>query len=1259
MALPRAKGSKYDVFLSFRGEDTRHSFTDHLYNALKQAGILTFRDSDDAERGEELKEEIEKAIKASDASIIVLSGNYATSTWCLDELSLILDQRRDCNHFVLPVFYNVDPSNVGKQKGSFEIQADPSKRRWTDDNVKRWKAALTEVVGVIGMTPIGSETKFIKEVVDTIYNRLDRKQVHIPGNITGMDVRYEEINFLLKQSEAQFLVICGMAGSGKSTMAQYIVYSEGQQFESNCIVEKIGSRCKNSHEMVVLQEQLCSDISKGKQDRRIDTVCKGTVHIEVLLKKTKALIVLDEIVEERHLEDLLGSGNINKESKIIITTNNDISNWFMSKSMRFEKYIMRLLNDDEALELLSLHAFRSKFPADGYTELAQQVVRYCGGNPLALEVLGSSLSKNDTITSWISELSSFEKSFNDRMYETFERSYNLLPSSNEKELFLHIACFFVGSDMNYVVKILEPDYGAESKIKTLIRRCFLYVTPDNKLMMHRLLQEMGRSLVDRESRTISGRTRVWRNKDSYDILRRKEGSNTIEGLALDIPTLKEEDGFKSRHLKELYTNSLQHMDQLKLLQLKFVKLTGSYENLSEKLRWLYWVGFNKSIVPTDICMENMVALDMSYSHLEEFEPPVHLPSLKILNFKDSLKLSEIRNFHKIPNLETLILWNCHNLVRVCRTIGNLERLALLNTAGCVKLFMPISTYGVESALELSFPLPRSLQRVFLNDCNLKCTDYFPLSFSDQSFLQYINLANGQFEILPSYNILKNLRVLDLRKCSRLKRLLCLPSTLAELYIYDCESIEKITFESGRFTLQEFGYEGCVILSEIEGWFKLLSITKLDESDLGHMIWLKEYEYEEVCLVGDYELTKGRSCHLQMLYEFNIMSISLPDIKHPELTTEYTSRSTSLSFDVPLSPRTCRIKGLNVTFRYTISGDDWAWFVKICTTNNVDLMYNPKVFGKPGSGNIGKWLSYWPIGNLLDAGDVVNVSIVVMSGLQVLECGANLVYTNDDVARDTMENKTGWVEAFGEDLHRFELRNGSYYLCQRDIYKLTQVGRLKPGWLSILAGYTIDDTEVRGWRMTGRPQQSYQSFIELKTIGCIIHGPDTLVSVVKVRIETVNMVDIFGKPGSGNIGKWLSYWPIGNLLDAGDVVNVSIVVMSGLQVLECGANLVYTNDDVARDTMENKTGWVEAFGEDLHRFELRNGSYYLCQRDIYKLTQVGRLKPGWLSILAGYTIDDTEVRGWRMTGRPQQSYQSFIELKTIGCIIHGPDTFLSM
>ncbi|KAM7469358.1 hypothetical protein LguiA_007541 [Lonicera macranthoides] len=107
----------YDVFLSFRGEDTRKTFIDHLYTALVQQGFRTFRDDDETEKGEYLKSELEKAIHQSKISIVVMSKDYASSTWCLDELVMILKRRRTSRHIVLPVFYDVDPSQVRKQTG--------------------------------------------------------------------------------------------------------------------------------------------------------------------------------------------------------------------------------------------------------------------------------------------------------------------------------------------------------------------------------------------------------------------------------------------------------------------------------------------------------------------------------------------------------------------------------------------------------------------------------------------------------------------------------------------------------------------------------------------------------------------------------------------------------------------------------------------------------------------------------------------------------------------------------------------------------------------------------------------------------------------------------------------------------------------------------------------------------------------------------------------------------------------------------------
>lgn len=87
-------GWAFDVFLSFRGEDTRKNFTDHLYTALVQAGIHTFRDNDELPRGEEISAQILKAIQESKISLVVFSKGYASSKWCLDELTSIMDCKK-------------------------------------------------------------------------------------------------------------------------------------------------------------------------------------------------------------------------------------------------------------------------------------------------------------------------------------------------------------------------------------------------------------------------------------------------------------------------------------------------------------------------------------------------------------------------------------------------------------------------------------------------------------------------------------------------------------------------------------------------------------------------------------------------------------------------------------------------------------------------------------------------------------------------------------------------------------------------------------------------------------------------------------------------------------------------------------------------------------------------------------------------------------------------------------------------------------
>ncbi|XP_058200264.1 disease resistance protein RPV1-like [Rhododendron vialii] len=111
---------KYDVFLSFSGLDTRNNFTSHLLAALEQHGFHTFRDDTKLNRGENIGYELLKAIEESRISLVILSRNYAASRWCLDELVKIMECRETLQQIVVPIFYNVEPSDVRAQKGSLE-----------------------------------------------------------------------------------------------------------------------------------------------------------------------------------------------------------------------------------------------------------------------------------------------------------------------------------------------------------------------------------------------------------------------------------------------------------------------------------------------------------------------------------------------------------------------------------------------------------------------------------------------------------------------------------------------------------------------------------------------------------------------------------------------------------------------------------------------------------------------------------------------------------------------------------------------------------------------------------------------------------------------------------------------------------------------------------------------------------------------------------------------------------------------------------
>ena len=138
----------FDVFLSFRGEDTRSNFTSHLNMTLRQRGINVFIDKK-LSRGEEICASLLEAIEGSKISIVVISESYASSSWCLNELVKIIMCNKLRGQVVLPIFYKVDPSEVGKQSGRFGEEFAKLEVRFFN-KMQAWKEALITVSHMSG-----------------------------------------------------------------------------------------------------------------------------------------------------------------------------------------------------------------------------------------------------------------------------------------------------------------------------------------------------------------------------------------------------------------------------------------------------------------------------------------------------------------------------------------------------------------------------------------------------------------------------------------------------------------------------------------------------------------------------------------------------------------------------------------------------------------------------------------------------------------------------------------------------------------------------------------------------------------------------------------------------------------------------------------------------------------------------------------------------------------------------------------------------
>ncbi|KAD6796296.1 hypothetical protein E3N88_07192 [Mikania micrantha] len=209
--------------------------------------------------------------------------------------------------------------------------------------------------------------------------------------LIGMETRMQELILSLKVGSGgvHMVGICGMWGSGKSTLTSSVYDEISHEFEGSCFVKNVRARSR-IHGLKTLQEEILSNVLKSEVT--FTNLEQGTYMMETRLREISVLIVLDDVHHIDHLKMLAGSQNwFGEGSRVIFTTRNqDLLN-----DHNVPTHNVRMLDDKEAIEAFSWHAFGIREPVQGFEEDSLSMVSKCGGHPLVLKSLGSFLHGKD------------------------------------------------------------------------------------------------------------------------------------------------------------------------------------------------------------------------------------------------------------------------------------------------------------------------------------------------------------------------------------------------------------------------------------------------------------------------------------------------------------------------------------------------------------------------------------------------------------------------------------------------------------------------------------------------------------------------------------------------------------------------------------------------------------------------------------------------------------------------------------------------